>query len=104
MGQVRFEIDQRSFLKAAAPLALGFRAARGQIPIERGRFSEDDIPLAREQLLKMVNAERLSAGLSQLELDNLACKVASEHALDMVKGEFLSHWGQVLPSPGFPRR
>jgi uncharacterized protein YkwD len=94
MGLFRLEIDRRSFLKAAAPLALGFRAiARGQIPIERGRFSEGDIPAAREQLLKIVNAERLSAGLSQLELDDLACKVASEHALDMVKGEFLSHWG-----------
>lgn len=94
MGLVRLEIDRRSFLKAAAPLALGFRAiARGQIPIERGRFSEAEIPAAREQLLKQVNAERLSAGLSQLELDDLACKVASEHALDMVKGEFLSHWG-----------
>ena len=94
MGLLRLEIDRRSFLKAAAPLALGFRAiARGQIPVERGRFSEDDIRLASEQMLKMVNAERLSAGLSQLELDELACKVASEHALDMVKGEFLSHWG-----------
>ena len=95
MGLPRVEIDRRSFLKAAAPLALGLHAiARGQIPIERGQFSEGDIPLAREQLLKQVNAERLSAGLSQLELDDLACKVASEHALDMVKGEFLSHWGR----------
>lgn len=94
MGLVRIEIDRRSFLKAAAPLALGFRAiARGQIQVERGRFNEEDIPAAREQLLKQVNAERLSAGLGQLELDDLACKVASEHALDMVKGEFLSHWG-----------
>lgn len=94
MGLFRLEIDRRSFLKAAAPLALGFRAiARGQIPIERGRFSEGDIPAARAQLLKIVNAERLSAGLSQLELDDLACKVASEHALDMAQHEFLSHWG-----------
>jgi len=87
-------IERRAFLKAAAPLALGLRAvARAQIPVERGRFSVDDIPLAREELLKQVNAERLSAGLSQLELDALASKVAGEHALDMVRGGFLSHWG-----------
>jgi len=91
---VRSEISRRSFIKAAAPLALGLGAiARGQIPLERGRFGEDDLPLAREQLLKQVNAERASAGLSQLQLDELACKVAREHARDMVEGDFLSHWG-----------
>ncbi|HMG76434.1 MAG TPA: CAP domain-containing protein [Pyrinomonadaceae bacterium] len=87
-------IDRRSFLKTAAPFALGVCAvARGQIPIERGRFSEPDVPRAREQLLKLVNEERLSAGLSQLQLDDLASRVASAHALDMAKGGFLSHWG-----------
>src|SRR5947207_411727 len=87
-------IDRRSFLKAAAPFALGLRTiARGQILIERGRFSQDDLPAAREQLLIQVNAERARAGLSLLELDDLACRVANEHALDMATGEFLSHWG-----------
>ncbi len=94
MGLARLEIDRRSFLKAAAPLVLGLRAGvRAQIPIERGRFTEENVPLVREQLLKQVNTERLSAGLSQLQLDDLASRVASEHALDMAKGRFLSHWG-----------
>jgi hypothetical protein len=87
-------VTRRSFLLAAAPLALGLRMiARGQTPIERGRFNEDDLPLARELLLKMVNKERASAGLNQLELDDLACKVASQHASDMASRSFLSHWG-----------
>jgi len=93
----RNAIDRRTFLKAAAPLtplAFGLRAiGRGQIPIQRGRFSEDDIPAAREQLLTQVNAERTRAGLSLLELDDLAGKVANKHARDMATGEFLSHWG-----------
>lgn len=67
--------------------------ARGQIPFERGQFSEDDVPAAREQLLIQVNAERTRAGLSLLALDDLAGKVASDHARDMITGEFLSHWG-----------
>ena len=87
-------IDRRTFLNAAAPFALGLSAiARGQIPIERGRFNENDIPLAREQLLEMVNTERAHAGLHRLELDDLACKVANDHARDMAAGLFLSHWG-----------
>ena len=67
--------------------------ASGQIPIERGRFNEDEIPLVRNRLLELVNTERSQAGLSALELDDLACKVASNHARDMVGGMFLSHWG-----------
>jgi uncharacterized protein YkwD len=91
----RTSIDRRLFLKTAAPFALGvWSVARGQVLVERGRFSESDVPLARERLLKQVNAERTGAGLSQLELDDLANKVASEHALDMVKGGYLSHWGR----------
>ncbi len=94
MVRDRIQIDRRSFIKGAAPFALGLHAiVRAQVPIERGRFSEDDVLLAREQLLRMVNEERSQAGLNKLELDDLACNVAREHALDMAKGEFLSHWG-----------
>ena len=63
---LRPEISRRSFLRAAAPFALGLGViARGQLPIERGRFSEDDIPLAREQLLKQVNADRAHVGKTE---------------------------------------
>lgn len=94
MVRDRIQIDRRSFIKGAAPFALGLCAiGRAQVPLERERFSEDDVPLAREQLLRMVNEERSQAGLGKLELDELACNVAREHALDMAKGEFLSHWG-----------
>src|SRR5712671_4306670 len=88
-------IDRRSFIKTVTPLALGvWITARAQVLIERGRFAEADLPAARQQLLKLVNDERQKAGLSQLELDDLACKVANEHALDMALGGFLSHWGR----------
>lgn len=85
-------MHRRTFLTAAATLALG-RITRGQVPIERGRFSEVDVPLALEQLLKQLNTERTQAGLNALQVDELACKVATEHARDMIQGDFLSHWG-----------
>ena len=88
-------IARRSFLKAVVPcfaFTVG-SAVRSQTPIERGQFGEDDLGTARAQLLDLVNSERSLAGATRLELDDLACKVANEHALDMVKGDFLSHWG-----------
>ncbi|HMJ25308.1 MAG TPA: CAP domain-containing protein [Pyrinomonadaceae bacterium] len=94
MNLIQPNIGRRSFLKAAAPFALGLSAiARGQVLVERGRFSEDDIPLAREKLLSQVNEERARVRLSQLKLDELACQVAGEHARDMVQKDFLNHWG-----------
>jgi uncharacterized protein YkwD len=94
LSSTRDLVTRRSFLEAAAPFALGVGAiVRGQTVIERGRFNDNDVPLAREQLLAMVNEERTRAGLNRLKLDELACKVASEHAAEMAKLLFLSHWG-----------
>ena len=88
-------IARRSFLKAVVP-CLTFTVGsvvRSQTLIERGQFGDDDLGAARAQLLDLVNSERSLAGATRLKLDDLACKVANEHALDMVKGDFLSHWG-----------
>jgi hypothetical protein len=73
--------------------------ARGQTFVERGGFSEADIPFAREELLKQVNADRSRYNLSQLQLDDLACQVATLHARDMVEHSFLSHWGSDGQKP-----
>jgi len=87
-------MDRRSFLSSAAPLLLALPSfARGQTLIERGGFDEQQFPLVREKLLNLLNDERSAAGLSRLQLDDLACKVATDHANDMIRGQFLSHWG-----------
>jgi uncharacterized protein YkwD len=88
------KLTRRSFVAAAAPFALSLpKLARAQVFVDRGRFNDEQLPVAREQLLKQVNAERSAAGLTELKLDELACQVANEHARDMVNGNFLSHWG-----------
>jgi uncharacterized protein YkwD len=87
-------ISRRSFIKVAAPFAVGFASiTHGQTIVQRRKFNDDDLPAARAQLLNLINSERAKAGLSQLQLDELANKVATEHAQDMAKGHFLSHWG-----------
>jgi uncharacterized protein YkwD len=87
-------ISRRSFIKVATPFVIGFPAlAQAQTNVQRRKFNDDDLPAARELLLNLVNADRSKAGLSQLQLDDLANKVATEHAQDMAKGQFLSHWG-----------
>jgi len=94
MSRTRFIIDRRSFLRTATPFALSLPSlARAQTVIERGRFDDEQLPLAREQLLQILNAERLSAGLNQLQLDDLASQIAQEHARDMAAGGFLNHFG-----------
>ena len=86
-------IARRSFIKIAAPFAFGFPAiVRSQLPSERRKFSDEDLPAAREFLLSLINGERVKAGLTQLRLDDLANKVATDHARDMADGHFLSHW------------
>jgi uncharacterized protein YkwD len=88
------EIDRRFFLKAALPFALGFGTIiRGQDSNGFRQFGEADVPRAREELLTVVNAERALASLNQLKIDELACRVATAHAWDMIKRDFLSHWG-----------
>jgi uncharacterized protein YkwD len=88
------KLTRRSFVAAAAPFALSLpNLAQAQVFVDRGRFNDEQLPVAREQLLKQLNAERAAAGLSELKLDELACQVANEHARDMVNGNFLSHWG-----------
>jgi len=69
------------------------RFARAQEPIERGVFSENDLGWVRSELLKQVNSERQAEGLSELALDELASRVAGEHAADMSKNEYIGHWG-----------
>src|SRR5581483_6718403 len=91
MSRDRFITNRRSFIKSAAPILLSLATfTRAQTPLERGGFDEKQFPLLREKLLKLVNEERTAAGLNQLGLDELACKVGDAHAGDMVRGQFLN--------------
>lgn len=93
-------LTRRSFVGLATPFALSLKTiARAQVLVERGRFNDEQLPLAREQLLSQVNAERAAANLNQLKLDELASTVAQQHARDMATGQFLSHWGSDGRTP-----
>lgn len=46
-----------------------------------------------DKLRELVNAERYLAGVRDLEIDDLACRVAMAHAADMAQNNFVSHWG-----------
>jgi len=87
-------LTRRAFLQAAAVAGFSLPlAGHAQEIVERGLFTERDVPFACDELLKLLNDERRAAGLNVLELDPLACKVAAEHARDMATGHFISHWG-----------
>lgn len=91
----QIRIDRRTFIQKATPFALAVPVfMRGHRIVARSGFEGDEIKRARQRLLEMVNRERGQHGLSKLELDELACQVATDHAEDMLAGMFLSHWGR----------
>lgn len=87
---------RRSFLrKAVRPVAIGFASSLDcRVASAARQLTIDDFARFRNELLKLINSERELAGASALELDDLACRVADQHALDMATGKFLSHWGR----------
>jgi uncharacterized protein YkwD len=91
--------SRRQFLQTIGPGLILIQTAVSSLasitlqePIERGLFSDKDLGWAREELLKLVNEERAGENLSPLQLDELASRVASEHAADMLQNDFLAHW------------
>lgn len=93
-------LSRRELLKTLAPgLVLipssvsALASTISQEPVERGMFSDSDLGWVRDELLKLVNEERAGEGLGALQLDDLASQVASAHAADMLRSEFLGHWG-----------
>ncbi|HEX7720694.1 MAG TPA: CAP domain-containing protein [Pyrinomonadaceae bacterium] len=91
---MKSEVTRRLFLNQAALSMLGFAtAARPLSRVRNDRLSDDAGLTVRNQLLDMVNRERRDAGLRILKLDELACRVAEAHAIDMAQSGFLSHWG-----------
>jgi uncharacterized protein YkwD len=48
----------------------------------------------RQELLLLVNGERLNAGLQPVQLDDLANRVGERHARELAEGGYLSHWSR----------
>jgi len=46
----------------------------------------------RQTMLDLINEARTAAGLQPVALDDLAERVAQEHAVEMVRHDYLSHW------------
>lgn len=84
-------VSRRGFLQTAG-------ASLGVTLLERASLAEDDLDKTfseiRANLLELVNEERAVAKLSQLAVDDLATKVATQHAQEMAVDGYTSHWGR----------
>src|SRR5689334_24249814 len=84
-------VSRRGFLQTAG-------ASLGVTLFARRAFAEDDLEKTfseiRANLLEMVNEERAVAKLNALAVDELAAKVATEHAEEMAVDGYTSHWGR----------
>src|SRR6266550_8337675 len=91
---MKSEVTRRLFLNQVTLSMIGFATTVKPLSCFCDYSPADDAVLTvRNQLLNMVNHERTDAGLSILKLDELACRVAEAHAIDMAQGGFLSNWG-----------
>ncbi len=88
-------LNRRRFLTSTAPV-VGL-ALSGLVQLPTITYAEDltsHTEEMRTRLLALVNGERFVAGVRQLELDDLACRVATAHAIEMAADGFISHWGR----------
>jgi uncharacterized protein YkwD len=90
---MRSEITRRQFLSQASMSVLAISASA--IPAKsRVKPFGEHVNLSPEvELLNLVNQERAAVGAGALKLDELACRVAKAHAVEMAQNNFLSHWG-----------
>jgi uncharacterized protein YkwD len=86
--------SRRLFLSAAAQSLAYALAARAAPRAAPPQLTKGDLELFRDTLLQLVNSERSAARVPKLALDDLASRVADEHARDLASGNFLSHWGR----------
>lgn len=80
-------IPRRTFLRSLS-------ASFALIGISQSSDLEKNFAEIRANLLEIINEERAVAKVSPVAIDELAQQVATKHAVDMVTGEFASHWGR----------
>ena len=83
--------SRRGFLRlASASLGVGF--------LDRSLLHAEDLENTfkeiRANLLEMINEERAVAKVPPLLVDELATRVATQHAVEMAVDEYVSHWGR----------
>jgi len=88
-----FQISRRMFLHAAgASLGAAFLE---RLPLTQQTSSDfERFAELRANLLEMVNEERAVAKAPPVAIDDLATRVATDHAIEMATHEFASHWGR----------
>jgi uncharacterized protein YkwD len=84
---------RRSLLRASIS-TLGLCLPQPAFSTQPLSADDDDKKLEqlRANLLNLINEERSVEKVPPVELDELATRVATRHAEDMVKNEYVSHW------------
>ena len=83
--------SRRGFLRSAS-------ASLGVALLDRSFLHAEDLENTfkeiRANLLEMINEERAVAKVPPLLVDELATRVATQHAVEMAIDEYASHWGR----------
>src|ERR1044072_2033003 len=92
MSPKNFLMRRRSFLQSLC--GAGLVSLSRNFGMQQTGDLEKAFAEIRANLLDMVNEERAVAKVPLVGRDKLAEQVATQHAIHMVTGDFVSHWGR----------
>src|SRR5262245_45603752 len=85
-------LSRRAFLQSASlSIGAGFLDPPS---LTSAQQLEETFAEIRANLLKMINEEREVEKVPSLQMDELATRIATQHAIDMATNEYTSHWGR----------
>jgi uncharacterized protein YkwD len=78
---------------------LNLALAAPMLPYLIDSLSNEELTRIRQRLLATINQQRRQFQLRDVELDSFATRVAEQHAAEMTKAGFTSHWNQAGYKP-----
>jgi uncharacterized protein YkwD len=88
------QLSRRQFLRGTLSLSLGLWATCSTDASAHADVDDNVLDQLRANLLQLVNDERDVEKVPRVAMDRLATEVATNHAKDMAKHGYASHWNR----------
>src|SRR4030095_1253784 len=96
-GYLRF--SRRQFLRSSASFLGVSLCANAFTSTSSSPADDKALDQLRSNLLQLVNEEREVAKVQPVTIDDLATEIATKHARDMARHDYVSHWNRAGLNP-----